>query len=231
MELFVYLLTGLALVGIAVDILFIRAELTGKLGLATVLKGLASAFFVAFGAVCYAGNATPFGKLILIGLILGMVGDILLNLRNQFQGSASMKVFALGVAAFLGGHIVYISALVTRCSLASLGAAAVMTAVASYLAIPPLMKRITAPSQGLKLFGYVYLVVVIAMLSCSVGVLITGGVTVAGLVFLLGALLFVVSDFIMIYYTFGNKIPALRVTNLLSYYVGQLLIGLCILLA
>ncbi len=220
----------LALVGIAVDILFIRSELAGKMGLATVLKGTASAFFVAFGAVCCGANGTVFGKLILIGLILGMIGDILLNLRNQFQGGMSMKVFALGVLAFLAGHILYIAALIRACP-AMVVLAAVMTAVISFLSIPPLMKRITAPSKGLKLFGYVYLVIVIAMFSCALGVLVNVGMTPVNLVFAAGAFLFLISDFIMIYYTFGSKIPVLRVTNLLCYYVGQLLIGLCILLA
>ncbi len=219
----------LAIFGIAVDLTFIRSELSGKLLLATILKGVASAFFVAFGAVCYGANATSFGKLILIGLTLGMVGDILLNLRNQFQGGMSMKVFALGVLAFLSGHVLYIAALVNVCP-GMVVLAVLLTALLSVLSIPPLMKRIAAPSKGLKLFGYVYLVVVIAMFCCSVGVLVNLGMTAVNLVFVLGAFLFVISDFIMIYYTFGNKIPALRVTNLLCYYVGQLLIGLCILL-
>ncbi len=218
----------LAIIGIAVDIIFIRSELAGKMGLATILKGTASAFFVAFGAVCYSANPTPFGLRILIGLVAGMVGDILLNLRNQVQGGAAMKVFALGVVAFLGGHVIYINALMSFCNIPGLLLAIAMTAVLSALSIPPLMKRITAPSKGLKLFGYVYLVVVIAMFSCAVGVLVSMGVTVGGLIFVLGAFLFVISDFIMIYYTFGNKLPPLRVTNLLCYYVGQLLIGLCI---
>ncbi len=217
----------LALVGICVDILFIRAELSGKMGRATLLKGLASAFFVALGALCYHENPTGFGLLVLIGLVLGMVGDILLNLRNQFTGGASMKVFALGVLAFLSGHILYIAALIRQSSGIILPAL-IATAVLSFLTIPPLMKRITAPSQGLKLFGYVYLVIVIAMFCCSGALLALTGAATVNLVFVAGAFLFVISDFIMIYYTFGSKIPALRVTNLLCYYVGQLLIGLCI---
>ncbi len=217
----------LAILGICVDIHFIRSELAGKMGLATILKGIASAFFVAFGWVCYTMQASSFGMLILIGLVLGMAGDILLNLRNQFAGGMSMKIFALGVLAFLLGHILYIWALVSKCGAIVLPAA-LMTAVLSVLSIPPLMKRITAPSKGLKLFGYVYLVIVIAMFSCAAAVMLKLGMSTGNLVFVLGAFLFVISDFIMIYYTFGNKIPALRATNLLCYYVGQLLIGLCI---
>ena len=218
-----------ALVGIAIDIWFISSELREKMAKATVLKGLASFVFVLLGVFCYLLSDTPFGKLILIGLILGMIGDIFLNLRNQFEGGKSMKIFAVGILAFLSGHFLYIAALIKH-NPGIILIALVMTAIISLLAIPALMKRVTAPSKGMKIFGYVYLVVVIAMFCCAATLLIKSGFTVFNIVFTLGALLFVVSDFIMIYYSFGKKIKALRVTNLLSYYVGQLLIACCIML-
>ena len=105
----------------------------------------------------------------------------------------------------------------------------ILTVAIALLSIPPLMKRITAPSKGLKLFGYVYLTVVIAMFSCAVALLMALGIARLTVTFLIGALLFMVSDFIMIYYSFGKKIKPLRAINLLSYYVGQLLIASCIL--
>ena len=151
-------------------------------------------------------------------------------LRNQFTGGKSMKIFAVGILAFLSGHFLYIAALIGR-SPAIILPALIATAVLSALAIPPLMKRITAPSAGLKIFGYVYLVVVIAMFSCAAALLVTLGAGALTLVFTLGALLFVVSDFIMIYYSFGKKIKPLRAINLLCYYIGQLMIAVCILLA
>ena len=110
----------------------------------------------------------------LIGLILGLVGDVFLNLRNQVTGGKSMKIFAVGILAFLSGHFLYIAALIGR-SPAIILPALIATAVLSALAIPPLMKRITAPSAGLKIFGYVYLVVVIAMFSCAAALLVTLG--------------------------------------------------------
>lgn len=218
-----------ALVGLAIDIWFISSELREKMAKATVLKGLASFVFVLLGVFCYLLSDTPFGKLILIGLILGMIGDIFLNLRNQFEGGKSMKIFAVGILAFLSGHFLYIAALIKH-NPGIILIALVMTAIISLLAIPALMKRVTAPSKGMKIFGYVYLVVVIAMFCCAATLLIKSGFTAFNIVFTLGALLFVVSDFIMIYYSFGKKIKALRVTNLLSYYVGQLLIACCIML-
>ena len=218
----------ICLIGLMVDIWFIKTEYDGKMSKATVLKGLASAFFVLLGALCYAENRTGFGRLILSGLILGMVGDIFLNLRSQFSGAASQKVFAVGILAFLSGHFLYIAALITQN--AAIVLPALLTAgILSILAIPPLMERITAPSRGLKLFGYVYLVIVIAMFSCAAVLFIRDSAQLLTTLFAIGGLLFVVSDFIMIYYSFGKKIKPLRAINLLSYYAAQLLIALCIL--
>ncbi len=219
----------ICLMGIAADILFIKSEYDENMKIAVWLKGIASAFFVILGVYCFAKNPSSAGKLIVIGLALGMIGDVLLNLRYLVSRSASNKVFALGILAFLSGHILYIVALFGR------GAdpltALVLTAVISVLGIPPLMKRITAPSKGLKIFGYVYLVLVIAMFSAAASLLIRNGASPFNIVFALGALLFMVSDFIMIYYSFGKKIPPLRAINLSTYYIGQLLIACCVLFA
>ncbi len=216
-------------VGLLVDIWFIATEYAKKMLKATVLKGCASAFFVLLGVMCYLEKASSFGTLVLVGLALGLLGDIFLNMRNLFEGGKSMKIFALGILFFLSGHFLYIAALISLDSAIVLLALGI-TAVLSILAIPPLMKRITAPNKGLKIFGWVYLVVVICMFSCALTHLLLGNVSKMNLIFALGALLFVVSDFIMIYYSFGKKIKPLRAINLLSYYVGQLLIALTILL-
>lgn len=220
----------ICIAGILCDIWFIKTEYAGEMAKATVLKGVASFFFVLLGFVGYIENPSDFGRLILIGLVLGLAGDILLNLRNQFEGGISRKIFAVGILAFLSGHFLYIAALIGRWGKIVLPAL-IVTAVLSLVTIPQLMKRITAPSKGLKIFGYVYLVVVIAMFSCALLLLIMTGVTSMNLLFTIGGLLFAVSDFIMIYYNFGQKIKPLRAINLLSYYAGQLLIAICILLA
>lgn len=218
----------ISIIGLLVDIWFIRTEYAGKMLKATVLKGCASFFFVCLGICCYVKRPSDPATLILIGLVLGMAGDILLNMRNLFEGGNSNKVFAIGILAFLSGHILYITFLMQQAT-SKLFAALLLTVVIAVLSIPPLMKRITAPSKGLKVFGYVYLTVVIAMFSCSVALLMALGVSCLTIVFLIGAFLFLVSDFIMIYYSFGKKIKPLRAINLLAYYVGQLLIASCIL--
>lgn len=224
------LLALIAIAGLAIDVWFIKTEYAGEMLKATVLKGVASLFFVILGAVCYGANPTDFGKMILIGLVLGLIGDVFLNMRNLYEGGKSTKVFAVGILAFLSGHFLYIAALINRNTSIVLPAL-ILAAVISVLAIPPLMKRIEAPSKGLKIFGYVYLVIVIAMFSCAAVLLVKDGDAAMTVLFAIGGFLFMISDFIMIYYSFGKKVKPLRAINLLSYYVGQLLIALCILLA
>lgn len=218
----------ISLIGLIIDTWFIRTEYAGKMLKATVLKGCASCVFVCLGIYCYIQETSSLAVLILVGLILGMVGDIFLNMRNLYQGATSNKVFAIGILAFLSGHFLYISFLIKQASSKVL-IANILTIILAIIAIPPLMKRITAPSKGLKIFGYVYLTIVIAMFSCSVALMVAAGMSKLTIVFLLGAFLFLISDFIMIYYSFGKKIKPLRAMNLIAYYVGQLLIATCIL--
>lgn len=217
----------ISIVGLVVDCFFIKSEYAGKMLLATILKGIAASFFVALGVYCYINNPTQGGLLIVIGLGLGMIGDIFLNMRNLFEGGKSNKVFAVGILAFLSGHFLYIGYLASQTGM-KFWIALILTVVIGVAAIPQLMKRIEAPSKGLKIFGYVYLTVVIAMFSFAATMLIVNKVSLLTVIFLVGAFLFLISDFIMIYYSFGKKIKPLRAINLLSYFVGQLLIAYCI---
>lgn len=217
----------ISLVGLVIDSVFIRSELKGQMSKATVFKGLASAFFVALGFYCYTLYQSYLGKLIIVGLCLGLVGDVLLNLRFNVSKALSSKVFALGILAFLAGHIFYIVVLIKH-NTDIIWASLISAVVLSVLAIPQLMKRIKAPSKGLKIFGYVYLVIVICFFSCGIGSMIMCERNMFDIVFTIGGLFFVVSDFIMIYYNFAKKDPKLRVINLLTYFVGQLLIALCV---
>lgn len=218
----------LILIGLAVDCLFIVCEFKNKMNSATFLKGLAASFFVILGAVMYRNNPSSYGFLIVLGLLLGMLGDIFLEARMCIEGKSSNKVFAVGILSFLAGHILYIVSLLKTNS-SAWWIALIICAVLSLCAIPPLMKKISAPSAGLKFFGYVYLTIVIAMMSSAVAVLVKSGAMIWNILFVIGSVFFVVSDFIMIYNSFGpKKTKVLRATNLLTYYAGQVIIALTV---
>ena len=68
--------------------------------------------FVALGFWCsrVTGN-TQFAKMVRIGLILGLIADVLLNLRFVFKSKGKI-VFLVGILVFLSGHILYLCALI-----------------------------------------------------------------------------------------------------------------------
>lgn len=215
-------------VGLLIDIWFFTNEFKGKMIKATILKGCASLIFVSMGIFCYIKHPTDSAILILIGLTLGLFGDVLINLRDVFKGPASNKIFAIGILAFLSGHFMYI-AFMSKQAMSQLLLTAILTLVIAAIFIPLILKHVIAPSKGIKIFGCVYLLIVIAMFSFSVGQIVSVGTSRVAVLMLIGAFLFMVSDFVMIYNSFGKKQKPLRVLNLLAYYVGQLIIATSIL--
>ena len=86
---------------------FLWQEKEEHYGLAAALKGLASLCFVTVGLLASGGGHTA--RLIIIGLVLGCIADVLLNLRWVFKEKGQL-VFLVGILVFLSGHIVYLAA-------------------------------------------------------------------------------------------------------------------------
>ena len=217
-----YLLCVLCLVLAAVFISFEHKE---KYVPAVIFKGLASLCFVLFGLinskVC--GDA-QFAKLIIIGLLLGFVADILLNLRFVFEKKGTI-IFLVGILVFLSGHILYLCALIPRCR--CLGACIIAGVVLTALIMIWIFSKITA-KPAFKIFGVFYIGAIVIMNCVAIGILITSFSTQA-LIFAIGAVLFLVSDIVLILNTFGSETKfSLRITNLGLYYLGQLFIALCL---
>ena len=68
---------------------------------------MASLCFVLVGVM--AGNGGQLAKLIVTGLLLGCIADVLLNLRWVFPKKGQL-IFLVGILVFLGGHVVYLAA-------------------------------------------------------------------------------------------------------------------------
>lgn len=209
-------------IGVMLQALFIAVEHMEKYKLAVVLKGSASLMFVIVGLLGYNACAPlTFGKCLFIGLIFGMVGDILLNLRFVFE-KVGQKIFLAGIAAFLVGHVLYLVGLIpmaenlTMCLLIGLLISAGLLAF---------IFNTMEVKKAFKIFGVVYLGAVITMTSIGVGLAMVVPVTNT-VIFAIGAVLFSLSDIVLIFNTFSgaNKF-SMRITNLSLYYIGQLLIA------
>ena len=186
---------------------------------AVILKGMASLCFVLVGVM--AGNGGQLAKLIVTGLLLGCIADVLLNLRWVFPKKGQI-IFLVGILVFLGGHVVYLAAVLPMAD--NWAVCVVVGVVLTALLMKWIFSKITA-KKAFKIFGVFYLGAIMLLNCVAVSNLMTAPSAFTGL-FAAGALLFLISDIVLILNTFGQKSKfSLRVTNLSLYYIGQLLIA------
>ena len=186
---------------------------------AVILKGMASLCFVLVGVM--AGNGGQLAKLIVTGLLLGCIADVLLNLRWVFPKKGQL-IFLVGILVFLGGHVVYLAAVLPMAD--NWAVCVVVGVVLTALLMKWIFSKITA-KKAFKIFGVFYLGAIMLLNCVAVSNLMTAPSAFTGL-FAVGALLFLISDIVLILNTFGQKSKfSLRVTNLSLYYIGQLLIA------
>lgn len=212
----------IALLGVAIQAAFIAVEHKGKYVGAVVLKGIAAAIFCLIGFLgkTVAGDG-GFASTVCCGLCFGALGDVLLNLRFVFPKNGQ-KIFLAGVAAFLTGHILYLAALIplSRNLLPCLAAGVLLaTALLTWI-----FKTLTV-KLAFKIFGILYIGAIVLMTAVAIGNVITGPTATAWM-HAVGAVLFTLSDIVLIFNTFGPQQKfSMRITNLSLYYLGQLLIA------
>ncbi|MBQ3296058.1 MAG: lysoplasmalogenase [Erysipelotrichaceae bacterium] len=211
----------LILIGIVLQALFIKVEHEEKYLLADIFKGLASLMFVLVGYNAYLTTNNISNRQLLIGLIFGMVGDILLNLRYVFP-KQGQKIFLAGILSFLIGHIMYLVALIPQArhlwlfvAIGALVAACLLVYIFKTMEV----------KKAFKIFGVFYLGAVFIMCSIAIGIAIFAPSN-RSIIFAIGAILFTASDVVLIFNTFSGVTRfSLRVTNLSLYYIGQMLIA------
>jgi len=212
---------------LALALWFIFVERSERYVEADIIKGCASVVFVVLGFLsAFGGTGTTdevFRTLVLGGLGIGAVADVILNLRYVFEGNKGKLAFLAGILVFLLGHLFYLLAVWRTCNMPYLyvGVGLVLTGALMVW----IFQRIEA-SIAFKVFGIFYIGAITVMNCVALGSLLTNPTGQSAL-FFLGAVLFLVSDIILILNIFGpeNRF-SWRVANLILYYVGQLLIAL-----
>ena len=205
--------------------LFLWQESREKYVPAVLLKGLASLCFVLLGLLCSRG--TPPARLAVLGLALGCAADVLLNLRWVFPKKGQL-IFLVGILVFLGGHVLYLAAILPQCENKLL--CLILGLVLTALLMIWIFKQITA-KKAFKIFGVVYIGAIVLLNCVAFANLIAAPSAFTGL-FAAGSLFFLVSDIVLILNTFGPETKkSLRFTNIGLYYIGQLLIACSLLFA
>lgn len=213
----------LALAGMTLQGIFIDVEHKEKYIPAVVLKGTAALLFCIIGTVAMATASVnhSFARLVVIGLFCGMVGDILLNLRFVFP-KIGQKIFLLGVVAFLTGHILYLCAIIPLSQ--NLLPCLVVGAVFAAALLTWIFKTLTV-KLAFKIFGILYIGAIVLMTAVAIGNVLAVA-SAAAWMHAVGAVLFTLSDIVLIFNTFGKEQKfSMRITNLSLYYLGQLMIA------
>ena len=214
----VFIILGFLLQG-----LFIVAEHAEKYLAADVLKGAASLMFVLVGYNAFLSVNNAFNKQILIGLVFGLTGDVLLNLRFVFPKNGQ-KIFLAGILAFLIGHVLYLVALIPQARHVWIWYCIIIGALAAGGLLAYIFKTMEV-KKAFKIFGVFYLGAVFIMTAIALGIAIFTP-TRRAIIYAIGAVLFTASDVVLIFNTFSGVTKfSLRITNLTLYYIGQILIA------
>jgi uncharacterized membrane protein YhhN len=199
--------TGVCLFGLAY---LLKGELHRDLGLRIVSKVAASLGFLAVGVL--AMPDTRFGVLMVLGLALGVVGDIALLAKRGFLA---------GLVAFLLGHLHYVLAFAAVAPIATWATPLALVPIALALGalrwLWPHVGRMRAPVLA-------YIAVITAMVIGALAVW-RGDAIAHPTRMLAGTLLFFASDFAVAREKFVVSSIGNRIVGLPLYYAGQLLIA------
>ena len=211
------------LAGFVLQALFIKSEHEEKYLLADILKGAASLMFVLIGYNDFQTVNNPFNRQFFYGLLFGMIGDILLNLRYVFP-KHGQKIFLAGILAFLIGHVLYLVALIPQARHVWIWYCIIIGALAAGGLLAYIFKTMQV-KKAFKIFGVFYLGAVFIMTAIALGIAVFTP-TRRAIIYAIGAVLFTASDVVLIFNTFSGVTKfSLRITNLTLYYIGQILIA------
>lgn len=217
--------------------IFIKAQWPKSNYVSFVTKMISASIFVGYGVylASITGWNSMFTRFMVIGFVGGWLGDLLLHLdpflgENKVGKEAS---FVAGLFAFLSGHVMYVTAYVN-----GINALGYKIGWVTYALITVIIAAAVIISVATKLkLGIAAVPVALYALTIStmLGMAITLGVNVfsvsplVSLALIAGAILFVISDGTLVFCIFGSEKAKtnflLKVVNLATYFIAQMLLG------
>ncbi|MDY6790925.1 MAG: lysoplasmalogenase [Thermodesulfobacteriota bacterium] len=205
----------LIFVAVSLLVALVGAESTGNNWLVLMFKTPLSILFVII-AVTQPKSLPRYFKLVLIGLIFGLMGDVCLALPG-------LTAFRVGLVAFLAGHVLYIGAftILTRCVYWINPVNILVTAISGciYLWLLPHLGNMLVPVTF-------YIVVISLMVAGAWAVFRNPEVPRLGAwLILAGAMSFYVSDIFVAHQRFVMEHFYNRLIGLPLYYTAQFLLA------
>lgn len=191
-------------------------------------KGICSALFLLCAVLAFfAGpraGVTGF-VFMLVALALCAVGDTLLGFANRTEGTVEKGPFMAGAVAFSLAHVGFCIFFFLRAAFAWYD---LLFPLALWVILFFLERGDRIRLGKLRPVGYFYTFLVGLMMVKAAGAMATGGAPgQGGILLLLGAALFFLSDYVLLFLYFGTVGHSWqRPANLISYYAGIFLMAL-----
>jgi uncharacterized membrane protein YhhN len=207
-----------AMVSAVACLVLVYAEYRQARLLRIVSKCIASAAFVTFGILAAHGSFS-YTRHIVLGLILGAIGDVALLGKSN-------RAFMGGLVAFLLGHLAYVVACLHTTDphlvFNYAGVYALAPTVVGLAALAWLWPRL----GSMRIPVIVYVLVIISMVIAAIAVFRSDVLTPPSrLRLVIGAVLFFISDLAVARDKFVEKGFSNRAWGLPTYYAGQLFIA------
>lgn len=194
-----------------------------------IMKICASSVFIYTAILSYINNPTNFNYFILIfiALIFAFLGDVFLSLKGKPLEKLD-TMFFLGLASFVMTHIFYSSAFITLGSFNIF--ISILTVLVSLTLITFFKSLKNFDFKNGTIPSYIYIFAISFMFCNALGLIKCNLDKALLLLLIIGPLLVFISDFIISFIFFFKNCPKfLRPVNLITYYLGQILIALSIL--
>lgn len=226
-------LCGLLLVLGALALFFYVREKVARRSLKAVfLKSVVSVLFIAL-AVCArhaAASLSPLGCFVTLGLVLGLLGDVWLDLKYVYPSQDAAFTYA-GFASFALGHALYIAGMLAqyyRPDAAAYAVVPLLLGVACGFAVVLLEKPMGLRYGRMRPIAAVYGALLFSTTLLALGLAFLYGwrETTLNLLFA-GGVLFAASDLILsgTYFGEGRDKSVDLILNYLTYYPAQFLIA------
>ncbi|MBU1144803.1 MAG: lysoplasmalogenase [Firmicutes bacterium] len=230
-------------VALGIISIFIFFEVKGKTLIAFFLKALASfSFIVVFVSNIYSivnghflffegssnnvsilGNDFSFILFLFLGLICGLIGDLVLELRPFWKKEEEHHIILAGVIAFSIGHLFYLAAII-RLNQFHYQAIIFSLFVSVLVFISGKLLKLNWKKSIIPSLLYSFLI--FFMIGETIFTAIDFSFDTFSIFLMIGAILFGISDLILSQIYFKNQNKGIYIiTNLSCYYLAQLLIA------
>ena len=223
---YLLVLTG----AIALTLFLIARDRKGSVQ-ALLIKTLTSFLFISVAFTSFMINPNPdvatFAMLIMMGLICGLIGDIVLDLKIMYRESSSLYQQG-GMVAFLVGHLYYLAALVIYFGFNWMPVVIALVLAVIIGLVSKFILKFNFAEHTISTYAYSFFLSYMMTQACYAA--ITQGFTTCTVLLASGAILFLLSDLVlvMIYYDNKDSRPFIAVNHIL-YYAAQYTIALSIL--